>query len=65
MKVKEIAVIGSGIMGSGIALTCALSSYNVVIQDVNRKIIEQAFSRMTSILKTLVEIGFITEKKQI
>ena len=37
MKIKKIAIIGAGIMGSGIALVSARSGYKVVIVDIKKK----------------------------
>ncbi|WP_454100326.1 3-hydroxyacyl-CoA dehydrogenase family protein [Metabacillus sp. SLBN-84] len=42
MKVHEIAVIGSGTMGSQIAMVCALSGYPVTLQDVSEESLAKA-----------------------
>jgi len=63
MKVKKVAVIGAGIMGSGIALSCAFGGYRVSVRDVSEEVIEQAFRKMTSAAKTLVEADILAEKK--
>jgi 3-hydroxybutyryl-CoA dehydrogenase len=55
MKIKNVAVIGAGIMGSGIALSCALSGYAVSIRDINEEVIKQAFHKLNSIAKNLCE----------
>ncbi|MGP1906967.1 3-hydroxyacyl-CoA dehydrogenase family protein [Metabacillus sp. JX24] len=42
MKIHEIAVIGSGTMGSQIAMVCALSGYPVTLQDVSGESLAKA-----------------------
>ena len=37
MEVKKIAVIGSGIMGRGIAYTAALAGFAVTLQDISEE----------------------------
>lgn len=39
MKIKKIAVIGAGIMGTGIALVSARSGYEVVVVDVKKSLL--------------------------
>lgn len=40
MEIKNVCVIGSGIMGSGIAQLCATHGYNVNLVDINVEILE-------------------------
>ena len=42
MRIKNIGIIGSGIMGSGIAQVSAAAGYNIVIQDVSQEALERA-----------------------
>ena len=44
MEIKRIAIIGSGIMGSGVAQVSAVAGYDVVLQDIN----DQALGRAKS-----------------
>ncbi|HEY0579695.1 MAG TPA: 3-hydroxyacyl-CoA dehydrogenase NAD-binding domain-containing protein, partial [Candidatus Nitrosocosmicus sp.] len=37
MKVKNITVLGSGIMGHGIAQISAMSGYRVVLRDIEKQ----------------------------
>lgn len=61
MRVGKVAVIGIGIMGSGIALSCARVGYDVNAMDVNEAAIEQGLGKINSYLKTLVGAGIATE----
>ncbi len=44
MDVKKIGVIGAGQMGNGIAHVCALSGYDVLLNDIDRQRIDAALS---------------------
>ena len=41
MEIKTIGVVGSGLMGSGIAQVCAQSGYQVVVSEVNEKLMKE------------------------
>jgi 3-hydroxybutyryl-CoA dehydrogenase len=41
MEIKDVCVIGSGIMGSGIAQLCATHGYNVSLVDINTDILQK------------------------
>lgn len=41
-KIKRVAVVGSGVMGSQIAMVCALAGYPVTLQDIEQSSIDQA-----------------------
>lgn len=67
MKVNKIGILGSGIMGSGIAQVFAQSDYGVIIRDVKEKILEEGVKRIEGNLSRKVEKGKISlnEKKSI
>ena len=50
----KIGVIGSGLMGSGIAYTCAQVGLNVVLKDISRSVAEKGKSYSDNKLKILV-----------
>ena len=52
MNIRKVSMIGAGIMGSGIALTCAKAGYEVIIRDLRKNIIEKALGRIRSVTKT-------------
>jgi 3-hydroxybutyryl-CoA dehydrogenase len=37
MTIKKVGVVGCGLMGGGIAQTCAQSGYKVVVCEVNQE----------------------------
>ncbi len=51
MEIKTIAVIGAGIMGSDIALDLSCCNYNVLLEDLDEKILEQARQRIQADFK--------------
>lgn len=63
MDIRKVCVIGAGIMGSGSALTCARTGYTVSIEDIETGMLMRAFSRMSSVMKTLIEMTLLTERE--
>lgn len=45
-KIKKVAIIGGGLMGSGIATALILSNYPVVLKEVNEKFLEAGIGRV-------------------
>lgn len=54
-EIKKITVLGSGIMGHGIAQVSAMSGYDVVLRDIDNKFLEAAMSKIKWSLEKLVE----------
>ena len=61
MDIKNVGVVGSGIMGAGIAHTCAQYSYEVVMSDVSSEVVEKGLARIASSLKRGVDKGKINQ----
>jgi len=59
-EIKEIAVLGAGLMGHGIAQVCASAGYDVRLYDIDNAILENALSRIKKNLNKLVEKGKIS-----
>src|SRR5688572_5905194 len=57
---KNVAVIGSGTMGNGIAHTFALYDYNVVLVDISEEALKKAVSTIEKNLARQVEKGSIS-----
>jgi len=45
-NVKKVAVLGGGLMGSGIATALILSSYPVILKEVNEKFLDAGINRI-------------------
>lgn len=61
MDVRKVAVIGAGLMGSGIALTVAQSGIEVINIDIFSNQIKTAQGKVTANLNKLVSKGKITK----
>ena len=48
MEIKQIAIIGAGIMGSGVAQVSAAAGYDIVLQDISDEALERAKSGVES-----------------
>lgn len=60
-QIKQIAVIGSGAMGSQIAMVCALAGYHVTLQDINEESLVKAKQSLEGIMKRRVEKGRLSQ----
>ena len=58
---KNVAVIGSGTMGNGIAHTFALHGFNVMLVDVNPSALEKALETISRNMDKQISKGDITE----
>jgi 3-hydroxybutyryl-CoA dehydrogenase len=60
MEIKNVAIIGSGIMGSGVAQVSAVAGYDVVLQDINDQALVRAKSGIEFSLEKLAAKAKIT-----
>ncbi|MES2397207.1 MAG: 3-hydroxyacyl-CoA dehydrogenase NAD-binding domain-containing protein, partial [Bacteroidota bacterium] len=61
---KNIAVVGSGTMGNGIAHTFAQQGYNVALIDISQPALEKAIATISKNLDRIVTKGVITEAEK-
>lgn len=54
MVIKNITVLGSGIMGHGIAQVSAMAGYNVVLRDIEKSFLDKAMEKIKWSLDKLV-----------
>ena len=59
MDIKTIGVLGAGSMGNGIAQVAAQSGYNVVVRDIEDKLVDKALKNIDKFLSKSVEKGKI------
>jgi len=64
MGIKNITVLGSGIMGHGIAQVSAMAGYNVVLRDIEQQFLDKAMEKIKWSLGKLVSKGKISEEQQ-
>ncbi|MBG9588277.1 3-hydroxyacyl-CoA dehydrogenase [Cytobacillus firmus] len=60
---NTITVVGSGVMGKGIAYTCAVSGFEVYLNDINQEIVDKAKNDIYSLLEGSLQKGFISEEQ--
>ena len=64
MEIKNITVLGSGIMGHGIAQVSAMAGYNIVIRDIEQQFLDKAMEKITWSLDKLVSKKKISEDQR-
>ncbi|KAJ8623622.1 hypothetical protein MRB53_032151 [Persea americana] len=61
-RVNKIAVLGGGLMGSGIATVLILNKYYVILKEVNEKFLEAGINRIKANLQSHVQKGKMPEE---
>ena len=54
MGIKNITILGSGIMGHGIAQVSAMAGYNVILRDIEQQFLDKAISKIRWSLDKLI-----------
>lgn len=62
MEIKNIAVIGSGTMGNGIAHVFAQYGYKVYLIDVSKEILEKAIATISSNFDRMIKKGTVNDE---
>jgi 3-hydroxybutyryl-CoA dehydrogenase len=65
MEIKTIGVVGSGIMGTGIAQTVAQAGLNVILRDIEEHYLEASLSKIGKTLSRSVEKGRLSEQEKV
>ena len=60
MAIKTVGVLGCGLMGGGIAQTCATAGYKTIVKEVNAAFLEKGLGRITGLLDGGVAKGKVT-----
>jgi 3-hydroxybutyryl-CoA dehydrogenase len=60
MEVKNVGVVGCGIMGGGIAQLCAQSGYNVTVSEINETLLQKGLQKIDASLSRIVDKGKIS-----
>jgi 3-hydroxybutyryl-CoA dehydrogenase len=61
MEIKKICVLGAGLMGNGIAQTCAQAGYEVTMRDIEQRFIDAGMNMIRKNLSRDVEKGRKTQ----
>ena len=54
MQIEQVGVVGCGLMGSGIAETCARSGYRTVVREVDEALLQAGLGRLERSMSTVV-----------
>jgi len=64
MTINKVGIIGAGTMGNGIAQTCAMSGFVVVMLDINAAAIQKGLATITNSLDRLIKKEKISEEQK-
>ncbi|CAA2985912.1 glyoxysomal fatty acid beta-oxidation multifunctional MFP-a [Olea europaea subsp. europaea] len=62
-RINKVAILGGGLMGSGIATALILSGYPVILKEVNDKFLQAGIDRVKANLKSRVKKGNMSQEK--
>jgi 3-hydroxybutyryl-CoA dehydrogenase len=62
--ISTVGVVGAGTMGSGIANLAALSGFNVILVDLEERVLQKALSRMESFMDKSIAKGKMTAEQK-
>ncbi len=60
-KIKEVAVLGAGLMGHGIAEVCAMAGYKVKMRDIKQEFLDKGMSMIKDSLQKMESKGKLKE----
>src|SRR5579872_4151255 len=60
MTMQKVGVVGCGLMGSGIAQTCAQSGYETIVREVNQELLDKGLKRIYAAWDMMADKGKIT-----
>ena len=61
MAIQKVMIVGSGLMGSGIAQVCAQAGIGVVLSDVSEKALEKALKNIAWSVDKFIQKGRLSE----
>jgi 3-hydroxybutyryl-CoA dehydrogenase len=64
MRIKNVLIIGAGLMGSGVAQVCAQAGIQVGLHDVSKNALDKALKAIDWSVGKFVEKGKLTEERQ-
>ncbi|CAL4907728.1 unnamed protein product [Urochloa decumbens] len=61
-KIKKAAIVGGGLMGSGIATVLILNNFKVILKEVNEQFLSAGINRVKGNLQSFVRKGQLTKE---
>ncbi len=63
MAIRTVGVVGAGLMGSGIAQTCAQSGYKTIVREINQPLLDKGLGRIYDAWETMAKKGKLTTEQ--
>lgn len=63
MAIHKVGVIGAGLMGSGIAQTCAQSGYETLVREISQPLLEKGLARIYEAWDMMASKGKLTAEQ--
>jgi 3-hydroxybutyryl-CoA dehydrogenase len=60
MTIRKVGVVGCGLMGSGIAQTCAQAGYETIVREMNPRLLERGITRIHGAWDAMASKGKLT-----
>lgn len=64
MQIKQVGVVGCGLMGSGITQVCAQAGYEVIVREISQELLDRGLKSIDKFLSTGVERKKLTEEQK-
>ena len=61
MAIRKVGVVGCGLMGGGIAQTCAQSGYETVVREVNQSLLDKGMARIYAAWDMMASKGKLSQ----
>src|SRR5579883_3315868 len=63
MTIRKVGVVGAGLMGSGIAQTCAQSGYETIVREIAQPLLDKGIGNIHAAWETMVSKGKMTKEQ--
>jgi 3-hydroxybutyryl-CoA dehydrogenase len=63
MAIQKVGIVGCGVMGSGIAQTCAQAGYETIVSEVNQQLLDKGMARIYGAWDTMVSKNKISPEQ--
>jgi 3-hydroxybutyryl-CoA dehydrogenase len=63
MAIGKVGVVGCGLMGSGIAQTCAQSGYETIVRELNQELLDKGLARIHGAWDVMASKGKLTQEQ--
>lgn len=63
MSIRKVGVVGCGLMGGGIAQTCAQSGYETVVREVNQALLDKGLARINGAWDMMAGKGRLSQQQ--